>query len=145
MLFRYKFENQVALALLWIQVSLEAPDARVNPIPKIAAKFEEEFLEKCPDPGCDLRAPSKLLEERGLFTFIAVQRTLEDGMNRNRVAVDISNLNVYACVLHLRKYLQPFNSKYDRFTFKECSDVSTTMIILTSLPNFVSSCVLLLL
>ena len=108
MLFRYKFENQVALALLWIQVSLEAPDARVNPIPKIAAKFEEEFLEKCPDPGCDLRAPSKLLEERGLFTFIAVQRTLEDGMNRNRVAVDISNLNVYACDLHLWNYLQPF-------------------------------------
>ena len=107
-MFRYKFENQVALGLLWIQVSLDAPDTRVNPIPKIAATLEEEFLEKCPDPGCDLRAPSKLVEERGLFTFVGVQRTLEDGTNRNQVAVDISNLNVYACVLHLRKYLQPF-------------------------------------
>ena len=96
------------MGLLWIQVSLEAPDTRVNPIPRIAARLEEEFLEKCPDPGCDLRAPSKLIEERGLFTFVGVQRTLEDGTNRNQVAVDISNLNVYACVLHLRKYLQPF-------------------------------------
>ena len=104
----------------WIDITEEEEDSIVNISSKMDEFLAKPFTDTCNDSECNNpRAPAKLVEVKGKFSLVALERVhWSSSTRRNNVRVNISNLdNALVFVLHLRKFFIFFCFDYLEILF----------------------------
>ena len=102
---RERYDNLISLMVPMIDVTEEPPDSIVDPMEKFSTFLDEQFYERCDKIGCERINSAKYVEVKGKVTLIGIERvSWRDAERRNRVRVNVSDLDIIAYICHIREY-----------------------------------------